>query len=175
MLNMNDKYLAKKIFDMSYIEGEFVLRSGVKANKYFDKYLFESDPEILKLIATRLLEKIPGDIEYLAGLELGGVPIAVVLSQLSGLPCRFIRKKAKGYGTDSVIEGGSVTDRNVLVIEDIVTSGGQVIDSVLELRRQKAIVTHVFCVIDREAGGEENLQKNNLKLHALFKISDLER
>ncbi len=117
---------------------------------------------------------LPPDIEILAGLELGGVPLAAVASQVSGLPTVFVRKRAKTYGTCRLAEGGEIAGRRVAVIEDVVTSGGQVIESCRELRNQEADVAAVLCVIDREAGGRENLAVEGLDLRALFTMSQLQ-
>ena len=90
----------------SHITGEFVLRSGVTSTEYFDKYRFEADPALLRDIAAALVPLVPDGTEVLAGLELGGVPIATVLSQLTGIPAAFVRKEAKTYGTCQLAEGG---------------------------------------------------------------------
>ena len=112
-------------------------------------------------------------VELLAGLELGGVPLAVVVSQVSGLPSVFVRKAAKTYGTCRLAEGGEVAGRRIAVIEDVVTSGGQVIESCRQLHDGEADIAAVLCVIDREAGGRENLAAEGLDLRTLFTMSQL--
>jgi orotate phosphoribosyltransferase len=106
-------------------------------------------------------------------LELGGVPLATLLSQLSGLPTIFVRKAAKAYGTAQLAEGGPVAGKTVCVIEDVITSAGQALSSAGALRGLGARVDTVLCVIDREAGGAEALAKEGLTLHALSRFSDL--
>jgi orotate phosphoribosyltransferase len=165
--------LADHIDERARLAGEFRLRSGATSNEYFDKYLFESDPQLLREIAEKLVGLLPDGVEVLAGLELGGVPLAVVASQVSGLPCVFVRKTAKTYGTCRLAEGGEVAGRRIAVIEDVVTSGGQVIESCRELRDREADIAVVLCVIDREAGGRENLAAERLDLRALFTMSQL--
>lgn len=155
------------------LTGEFRLRSGATSSEYFDKYLFESDPRLLREIAEELVGLLPAGVELLAGLELGGVPLAVVVSQVSGLPTVFVRKAAKTYGMCRLAEGGEVTERRIAVIEDVVTSGGQVIESCRQLRDRGADIAAVLCVIDREAGGRENLAAEGLDLRALFTTSQL--
>ncbi len=118
----------------------------------------------MREIAEALVALIPAGVEVLAGLELGGVPLAVVASQVSGLPTVFVRKTAKTYGTCRLTEGGEVAGRRIAVIEDVVTSGGQVIESCRELRDREAEIAAVLCVIDREAGGRENLATEGLDL-----------
>lgn len=116
--------LARRIHAAAHLTGEFTLRSGQVSTEYFDKYLFESDPELLRAVVDELVTLIPADTEVLAGLELGGVPLATVASQQTGLPAVFVRKAAKEYGTRRIAEGGSVAGRRVTVIEDVVTTGG---------------------------------------------------
>src|SRR5215510_4053976 len=96
---MEHREIAKQIYRRAQLKGEFTLRSGSKATEYFDKYRFESDPVLLRAIAEALVPLVPRDVDALAGVELGGVPIATVLSQLTGLPAFFVRKEAKKYGT----------------------------------------------------------------------------
>ncbi len=172
---MNRQNLAARIFTVSNLKGEFRLRSGATSNEYFDKYLFESDPQLLKEIARALQPLIPSGIDALAGLELGGVPIATMLSQVTGLPALFVRKQAKEYGTCKLAEGGDLAGKRLLVVEDVVTSGGQVVLSTQELRNLGAQVTHAVCVIDRESGGTEKLAAEGIELRALFKMSDLKQ
>ncbi len=167
--------LAKRIYDTAHITGEFTLRSGAKSNEYFDKYLFESNPELLKDIATALVELVPPNIDALAGLEMGGIPIATMLSQLTGLPLLFVRKKAKEYGTCKIAEGGQVRGRKLLIVEDVVTSGGAILDAAKALRAEEAILSAVICVIDRESGGAANLAKSDLILTPLFTMSELKQ
>jgi orotate phosphoribosyltransferase len=167
--------LGERIYQHSRLTGEFRLRSGAVSHEYFDKYLFESDPRLLREIAGGLAALLPAGVQVLAGLELGGVPLAVVVSQVSGLPTAFVRKTAKTYGTCNLAEGAPVTGRRVAVIEDAVTSGGQVIESCRLLRERQAEVAAVLCVIDREAGGRDNLAAEGLRLRALFTASDLQR
>ena len=171
-MTINNTDLAQRIYHTARVTGYFRLRSGVSSHEYFDKYLFESDPKLLQDIAQALLPLIPPSVEAIAGLELGGIPIATLLSQLSGLPTLFVRKAAKEYGTCKLAEGGSI-QRQLVIIEDVVTSGGQIIDSARELRKEGASIICVLCVIDREAGGSENLEKENLVLKSLFTISQL--
>jgi orotate phosphoribosyltransferase len=166
--------LARAIYDTAHLTGSFTLRSGAQSTEYFDKYLFESDPALLGRIATALAPLVPEGIDALAGLELGGVPIATRLSEVTGLPALFVRKEAKTYGTCRLAEGGELEGRRLLVVEDVVTSGGQVLLSCADLRARGAEVTQVVCVIDREAGGAEAMAAEGLELRALFRMSELQ-
>jgi orotate phosphoribosyltransferase len=166
--------LAARIHDRALLTGHFTLRSGATSDVYFDKYRFEADPALLREIAEGLAPLIPEGTEVLAGLELGGVPIATVLSQVTGIPTLFVRKEAKSYGTAKLAEGGPVEGRSIVVVEDVVTSGGQVLLSAADLRGLGATISRVVCVIDREAGGREKLAADDLQLHALFTRTQLE-
>ena len=170
---MNRSELARKIFDASHLTGTFTLRSGQVSNEYFDKYLFESEPELLSEIAGQMAELIPAGTEVLAGLEMGGIPIATALSLKTGLPAIFVRKKAKEYGTAKLAEGADFAGKNVCVIEDVVTIGGQSVMSSNDLRELGAEITHVMCVIERDIKGRENLQKEGLELLSLFTMDEL--
>jgi orotate phosphoribosyltransferase len=165
--------LADAIFVASHLTGTFTLRSGVTSNEYFDKYRFESDPTLLEAIGEALVPLVPGGTEALAGLELGGVPLAVALSRVTGLPAYFVRKEAKTYGTCQLAEGGDVAGRHLTVVEDVVTSGGQVVASCGDLRDRGAVVDHAVCVIDRESGGPAALSAIGVELRPLFTMSEL--
>jgi orotate phosphoribosyltransferase len=165
--------LAARIFEVSHLTGSFTLRSGQQSSEYFDKYRFESDPGLLREIAALATSLIPAGTDGLAGLELGGVPVATALAAASGLPAFFVRKQAKEYGTRQLCEGGDVSGRRLLIVEDVVTSGGQIALSAGDLRGAGALVTDALCVIDRRAGGSENLTRSGIALHALFTMDEL--
>jgi orotate phosphoribosyltransferase len=167
--------LARRIYETAHITGDFLLRSGTRSTEYFDKYLFESDPGLLKDIAAALVDHVPPGIDALAGLEMGGIPLATMLSQLTGLPLLFVRKKAKEYGTCKIAEGGPIADRKLLVIEDVVTSGGAILDAAAALRAEGAKLGPVLCVIDRESSGVANLTKVDLQLQSLFTMTELKK
>ena len=171
---MSSAELARRIHERSHLTGQFVLRSGAQASVYFDKYAFEADPPLLRETAAAMLPMLPKDIDVIAGLELGGIPLATMLSQLSGLPTTFVRKQAKSYGTCRLAEGSEIACRRLAMIEDVVTSGGQVIQSSRQLRDHDAEIATVLCVIDREAGGREHLAEEGLHLRPLFTMSELQ-
>lgn len=165
--------LARAIYDASHLTGQFTLRSGAVSTEYFDKYRFESDPALLAEIARALAPLVPPGTEALAGLELGGVPLAVALSAVTGVPAFFVRKEAKTYGTCQLAEGGELEGRRLTVVEDVVTSGGQVVTSCGDLRDRGARVEHALCVIDRESGGPAALAAIDVELRPLFTMSEL--
>lgn len=164
--------LAARIADRCRLTGEFTLRSGQVATTYFDKYLFESDPELLAAVAVLAAPTIPEGTEVLAGLELGGVPVATALSLLTGIPAAFVRKEAKTYGTAKLAEGADVDGKRVLVVEDVITTGGQVVASAQDLRDRGADLVGVLCVIDR-SGGDNRLGGAGLELTSVFTADDL--
>jgi orotate phosphoribosyltransferase len=167
--------LGRRVYGRSHLTGEFTLRSGAVSHEYFDKYRFESDPALLRDVAEAVVARLPDRVEALAGLELGGVPIATACSLACGVPLLFVRKQAKAYGTCQLAEGGQVRGRRLAVIEDVVTSGGQVIESCRELRDQGAHIAVVLCVIDREAGGADRLAGEGLELRSVFTVTELDR
>ena len=164
--------LSKRIFKACYMEGDFLLRSGLRSKEYFDKYNIESDPELLKEVADLMIPFIPEQTEILAGLEMGGIPLATALSLKTKLPSRFVRKKAKPYGTRSICEGGSIEGERLCIVEDVITTGGQVVESVRELRKMGALVSDVLCVIFR-GKNLKALEKEKLKLTYLFNAENL--
>jgi orotate phosphoribosyltransferase len=170
---MERKELAKQIFNISHLTGEFLLRSGKVSNEYFDKYRFESAPTVLKAIAEQMAALLPTDFDYLAGLEMGGIPIATMLSQVTGKPAVFVRKEAKKYGTCQFSEGADIVGKKLVIVEDVITSGGQAIISAGDLRKIGAEISTVVCVIDRLAGGMDALKNANLEMLALFTMDEL--
>ena len=169
---MNEEELAKKIYEISYITGQFKLRSGQISNEYFDKYRFESQPVLLNEIANHMLPLIPQGTEALAGLELGGVPLATALSLKTGLPMVLVRKKPKDYGTGLLAEGlGDLKNKKLCLIEDVITTGGQVIQSAADLQSLGAHILGVICVILRGSG--EELKSCGLNLFSVFTMSEL--
>src|SRR5918995_898051 len=165
--------LARRVHRASHLTGTFVLRSGATSSEYFDKYRFESDPRLLRELAEAMAGLLPDGADGLAGLELGGGPLATLLSQVTGLPAGFVRKQAKPYGTRRLAEGFDVAGRRLVVVEDVVTSGGAVVDACRALRSEGAEVAVAVCVIDREAGGPANLAEIGTELRPLFTMTAL--
>ena len=173
--SMDRQTLAARIDRSCRLVGSFTLRSGQVADYYFDKYRFEGDPKLLREVAEEAIALIPAGTEVLAGLELGGVPIATALSLATGLEAVVVRKAAKQYGTAKLAEGGPLAGRRVLVVEDVVTTGGQVVMSTGDLRELGAVVDHVLCVIDRSNGSHEALREAGLTVHSVFTASELDK
>ena len=166
--------LPSRIKNCARLTGQFTLRSGRVSDTYFDKYQFEADPVLLRDIAEELTRLLPSDTQVLAGLEMGGIPIVTVLSQLTGIPAAFIRKQPKEYGTCRYAEGATLTGRRFVLVEDVVTSGGAILDALDKLKADGLWPEGVICVIDREAGGREALASAGTTLKPLFTFAEIE-
>lgn len=177
MTAIDKKQLAKECGETCWITGDFKLRSGQISSDYFDKYRFEALPHLLVPIATLMAEKIKAIDENffaLAGLELGGVPLATAIGIQNGMPSLFVRKKAKQYGTCQFAEGLDFKGQKLIIIEDVVTTGGQIIESTKMLREAGAIVEHVICVLLRDKVGIDTLAAEGLTLDYVFSREDFE-
>ena len=151
--------------------GEFELSHGGTSDYYVDKYLFETDPDCLQLIAEAFAEEV-GD-EKLAGVALGGVPLVAVTSVETGTPYVIARKQQKDYGTANLVEGRLDEGEEVVVLEDIATTGQSAADAVEALREAGATVNRVLVVVDREEGAAENLAEYDVELESLLTASEL--
>ena len=160
--------LARDIDASCRLTGEFVLRSGQVAHEYFDKYLFETDPTLLRRVAERMVTLVPDRVDLLGGLELGGVPLVTMLSSLTGIPALFVRKKAKTYGTRRLAEGATTTGRTVVLVEDVITTGGAVRNAARALRAAGAIVDTVICAIDRSVPGTDPFAADGIGIRAVL-------
>ena len=169
-----DETLAADIDARCRLTGTFTLRSGQVADTYFDKYLFETDPALLARVAAQMRPLLPEDTDLLGGLELGGVPIATVLAQLTGIPALFVRKEAKEYGTCKLAEGPDVAGRRVTLVEDVVTTGGAVRDATRALREAGAVVEVVVCAIDRSPEGQDPLADVGLEVRSVLTRAQLD-
>jgi orotate phosphoribosyltransferase len=165
--------LGQAISAVCRLEGKFKLRSGQTSDEYFDKYRFEANPDLLRRVAGRMLELVPADAEVLAGLELGGVPIATAMSLASGLPAVFVRKAAKEYGTCRAVEGADVAGRRVVIVEDVITTGGAVVEATRLIRAAKANIIGVVCAIWRGEAEPRIMALPGLPVLPAFRAADL--
>lgn len=170
---MIDKTLARDIRAVAILTGTFHLRSGQTSSTYFDKYRFEANPELLKRVAAEMILLLPSDADVLAGLELGGVPIATAMSIATGMPAAFVRKKAKDYGTCLAVEGSDVVGKRVVLIEDVITTGGAVVEAVRLVEAAGADVLGVVCAIWRGDGAPQIPSLPNLPVMAAMTKDDL--
>jgi orotate phosphoribosyltransferase len=166
--------LGRDLVKVSYLKGDFVLRSGRRSNRYFDKFLFETDPALLRRIGKQLAALVPKETQRLAAPELGAVLLGGAVSMETGLPLVLVRKEAKGYGTSKQIEGILAPHDRVTLIEDVVTTGGDSLRSAQVLRDAGAEVINLVVVLDRGEGGEANIRAAGIPYSPLFRVSDLE-
>ncbi len=170
---MNREELIKRIKETAYLEGDFTLRSGKKSKYYLDKYLFETCPDILKALGTEFAEYVTDDVTLIAGAELGGVALAAVTAMETGKNWIIIRNSKKGYGTGKMIEGVLKADDVVLLVEDIATTGGQVLKAAKIITEAGAKVSNIVCVIDRKQGAAENITAAGYRFESILTKNDL--
>jgi orotate phosphoribosyltransferase len=170
---MDRDELAKLLLDVALLHGEFTLRSGRKSSFYFDKYRFETRPDLLKPVAEALAALLPEGVDRLAGAELGGVPLATSVALETGLPFVIVRKASKGYGTDERIEGQMQPGDHVVLLEDVATTAGAALSAVEALRQAGAGTVSALVVLDREEGAEEAFRAAHVPYAALFTATSL--
>lgn len=170
---MNRENLAKRISDTAILHGEFTLRSGRTSTWYIDKYLFTTQPDILKALGLLFADCIPKETTLLAGAELGGIPLVTTASMASGIPCIFIRNQKKEYGTSKQLEGKLNKSDKVVIVEDIATTGGQVLEAATTIQELGANVVSIIAVIDRCEGARENIESAGFVFESLFTTKDL--
>ena len=170
---MNDQELFSAIESAALLRGEFTLRAGRKSSYYLDKYLFESQPTILRELGVRFARHVTPETSRIAGAELGGVALAASASLASGLPFVIVRNARKGYGTQKMFEGKIEQGDRVLLVEDVATTGGQVLEAARTLTEAGAAVERIVAVIDRQEGARENVESAGYTFAALMTKTDL--
>lgn len=194
---MTQEALAKRIAEVALLRGTFTLRSGRTSTFYLDKYLFSTQPDVLRELGRMFAERIaaiaPGEdsgshqshpragglvaplrsVTRLAGAELGGIPLVTAASLASGIPCVFIRNQKKEYGTAKQLEGVLTADDGVVIVEDIATTGGQVLEAAKVVTATGANVLKIIATIDRLEGARENIEQAGFAFESLFTIRDL--
>jgi orotate phosphoribosyltransferase len=170
---MTREELIKRIKETSYLEGDFVLRSGKRSKYYLDKYLFETCPDILKALGREFAKHMTDDVTVIAGAELGGVALAAATAMQTGKNWVIIRNAKKGYGTDKMVEGKLASGDVVLLVEDIATTGGQVLEAANVITDAGATVKKIVCVIDRKQGAAENITQAGYKFESILTKDDL--
>jgi orotate phosphoribosyltransferase len=174
---VTDDPFLRTMFDRALLRGEFTLRSGATSDRYFDKYRVTCDPELLGPVADRLTElvaRVAPDAVRIVAPELGAVPLAAALALRSDLPFAIVRSTAKAYGTANRIEGPVTPGEHVVLVEDVVTSGGAALDALQVARDAGLVVEHALCVLDRDGGGREALDAAGVQLHALLDAAALD-
>jgi len=170
---MNRQDLIKRIKETAYLEGDFTLRSGKRSKYYLDKYLFETCPDILKALGEEFAKYVTDDVSLIAGAELGGVALAAVTAMQTNKNWIIIRNTKKDYGTGKLIEGVLKPNDVVLLVEDVATTGGQVLEAAKVITEAGAKIKKIVCVIDRRQGAEENITKAGYKFESILTKDDL--
>ena len=166
--------LGRDLVAAAVLRGDFLLRSGARSSYYIDKYLFTTRPDLLRRIAAELAQRLPEGVQRVAGPVLGAVPLVTALAMTCGLPMLIVRTdKPKEYGTSKQIEGVLQAGEKVVLVEDVVTTGGAALNAIETLRQAGAEVLKVLVVVDREQGGAEAFAAAGVPYEALFTKSDL--
>ena len=169
---MDKTELAKRVKDAAYLEGDFLLRSGKRSRYYLDKYLFETQPDILAELGRRLAE-FAGDVDLIAGPELGAVALAAATSMAAGKPFAIVRKGQKDYGTAKLIEGADVGGKTVLLVEDVGTTAGAALEAAETLTQAGAKIKRLVFAMDRMQGARENVEAAGFAFEAILTKDDL--
>ncbi|MDX1681666.1 MAG: orotate phosphoribosyltransferase [Phycisphaeraceae bacterium] len=170
---MEDRELIELIRERALLTGTFTLRSGRTSSYYLDKYLFETDPGILRELGQRFADRVDENVDRLAGAELGGIPLVAAAGMASGRPTVLIRNQKKDYGTSKLLEGRLEEGDRVMIVEDVATSGGQVLEAAKVLVEAGAEVIKIVAVIDRQEGARENIEEAGFTFESLLTRDDL--
>ena len=163
--------LAQELVARRAVEfGSFTLASGAKSDYYIDVKSAVTRPELLSVIGKTVAQDFSFDV--IAGVAVGGVPLAVAISLESRKPYAIVRSAEKDHGKKSPVIG-DVKGRSVLLIEDVTTSGGSALYGVETLRASGALIDRVVTVVDREEGALEMLQRRNIRLIPLVRVTEL--
>jgi orotate phosphoribosyltransferase len=167
------KELIERIKETAYLEGDFVLRSGKRSKYYLDKYLFETKPDILKALGKEFAKHMTDDVTLIAGAELGGVALAAATAMATGKDWIIVRNSKKDYGTSKLVEGVLNPGDVVLLVEDIATTGGQVLEAAKVITDAGATVKKIVCVIDRKQGAGENIAQAGYVFESILTKNDI--
>jgi orotate phosphoribosyltransferase len=168
------------IVKYAYVEGDFVLSSGAKSSYYINCKQVTLRAEGALALGRLLFQLLPEDTAGVAGLTLGADPMVSAVSLVSAfssnpIPALIIRKQPKGHGTQAYIEGPSlVSGAKVVVLEDVVTTGGSALTAVERLQAAGYQVTQILALVDREQGGKELYQSKGMEFQALFSIKEIQ-
>src|SRR3954471_14726690 len=170
---MTKDQLAQRIATVSLLRGEVTRPSGRKSNYSLDKYLFETQPDVLLALGKLFAEKVTSEVDRIAGAELGAVALAGATSMACGKPFVIIRNQKKDYGTSKLVEGKLDPGERVMIVEDVLTTGGQVIEAAKSIEAVDAKVVKIVAVIDRLEGARQNIESAGYSFESLFTTKDL--
>lgn len=172
---MFNEELAIKLYDIEAVKfGAFTLKSGIVSPIYIDLRMTVSYPEILEAVADAIYHKIANlDYDILCGVPYTALPIATGISLKHNKPMILRRKEAKNYGTKKILEGKYLAGQVCLVVEDLITSGSSIFETIEELESEGLFVNDAAVLLDREQGGSHYLADRGYKLHSVFTITEL--
>ena len=165
--------LAERIKALAVLHGEFTLRSGRTSKYYVDKYRFETQPDVLGGLGKLFAQHVTPDVDRIAGPELGAVCLAAATAMATAKPFVMVRKAAKAYGTTKRVEGVLQPGERVLIVEDVLTTGGAVLEAAAAITEAGAKVVKIVGVIDRMEGARQNIEKAGYPMDALVTVADL--
>lgn len=163
--------LLQKVKEKAYLTGEFTTRAGKQTSYYFDKYLMETDPQLLGPICEKIVDLLPKEYDQIAAPELGAVALAAVVSVMVKKPFIIVRKETKSYGTQKLLEGQYQKGEKVVVIEDVLTTGGAAIRAADILIKEGLIVSEIIGVVNREEGAKEAITQRGWLMKSVFSAS----
>ena len=161
-----------RLSEAAFLRGQFVLSSGRTSSYYIDKYLFETRPDVLRDLARLLARALPPETTRLAGPALGGVPLATAVALETGIPFVIVRPEAKDHGTARTIEGSLAQGDGVVVLEDVVTTGGQAVRAARAIESAGGRVLLILAVVDRNEGGREGVERAGYRFQALYDLRE---
>jgi orotate phosphoribosyltransferase len=165
--------LAKRIVQVALLHGEFTLRSGRKSSYYLDKYRFETQPDVLAELGKMFADRVRPNVDRIAGAELGAVALAAAASLACNKPFVIVRNQKKDYGTSKLVEGVLEHGETVAIVEDVLTTGGQVLEAARSLEAAGAKIDRIIGVIDRQEGAREAIEGAGYVFDTLFTSADL--
>lgn len=173
-MNTKEEFLLKA-YELGIIKfGNFTLKSGIESPFYVDLRPLASSPELLKTLSNNLLKLVNDrNLELICGVPYAALPMATVMSLESGIPLIIKRKENKGYGTKRMLEGVFHDGQNCLLVEDVITSGKSLIETIDEVEKEGLNVTDIVVVLDREQGGKEKLNEKGYRVSTLFTINEV--
>lgn len=172
---MKKSFLASKLYELGAVKfGGFTLKSGVVSPVYIDLRLTISTPQLLVTIAELMHEKIK-DKKYdlVCGVPYTALPIATAMSIQHSIPMLLCRKHQKEYGTKRQIEGVYEPNMRCLVLEDVITSGESIFETITPLMREDLTVEDIVVLVDREQGGKQYIESKGFNVHPVITLSQI--
>ncbi|XP_046143450.1 uridine 5'-monophosphate synthase [Osmia bicornis bicornis] len=170
------KELAVSLYEINALKfGEFETKIGLKTPVYFDLRVIISYPKVMARLAKTLwkLSEDCSKVDQICGVPYTALPIATLISVDTDIPMLIKRKEAKTYGTKKMVEGHFKQGDHCIIIEDVVTSGSSILETVQTLRKEGLKVTKTLVVIDREQGGKKNIENHGIQMKSLFTVTRL--